>query len=382
MEILNIDVERGLQVFTPWPNPYGSSPQLKVNGNNLIIKNPPPDGHGHGSIGYSSTDTSICEVDADSGEIDPLLGGNCVIQAHYTGNDNYNPSDFAELITILVRKFSQPSLTAPDDPYGSSPSLTVGNTLDVINPPAATGHTSVEYRPQNGDDTVCNLEPATGEVTPNIAGICVVEARFSESNQYRPSDYVVIATIIISEGSLDGVLSWSPTSAGTVGTPLVLDAVGNIEITDTITYTIVSGTCTTGSGSDENERTLTFASVGTCTVNVTVQRAGYTDWNSPDHDITVEQGGQVLTLPLNPYGTAPSLTAGGGDLDIETPPDPGHGATLYSSTTATQCIVDGNTGTVSPLAAGECVIEVQYAGNSNYLPSEPVEILRITVSAP
>ena len=290
LEILNLDVAQGIQTTAAWSNPYGSSPLLKVNGNNLEIKNSPPDDHGHGVLEYSSEDASICEVDSVSGEIDPMGGGNCVVQIRYMGNENYLPSSPVELITILVRRFSQPPLTAPDNPYGPLPTLTVGTNLPIANPPQASGYTPAEYRPKNGENTICSVEPETGEITPHAVGTCIVEARFSESSQYQPSDYVTIATI------------------------------------------------------------------------------------------TVERGSQTLELPINPYGDTPVLSASGGDLDIENHPATGQGATLYRSTTAGQCTVDENTGTISPVAVGECVVEVQYAGNSDYLPSDYVEILRITVT--
>ena len=382
LEVLNIEVERGVQTFTPWPNPYGSSPQLKADGNHLTIKNPPPENHGHGDLEYSSTDTSVCEVNSTSGEIDPITGGNCVIQARYTGDENYHPSDFSELITIAVIKFTQPPLVAPSQPYGSSPTLTVGvGNLSIDNPPEATGYTPVEYRPQNGDDTTCEVDGTTGEVTPRTAGDCVVEARFSESNKYHPSNYVVIATIDVLEGSLDGLFTWTPAVSGEVGVPLVLDGIDGNEETDTVTYAVASGACSFGSGSDTEERTLAFTAVGTCTVRATVERVGYTDWSSSDHDITVEQGSQTLTPPSEPYGTIPTLTVGGPDLDITTAPESGEGGTRYRSITTAQCSVDENTGTISPVAAGECVIEAQYEGNSNYLPSGYVEILRVIVGS-
>ena len=376
LEVLNIVVEQGTQTITPWNNPYGASPQLKVNGNNLEIKNTPPDDHGHGTLEYSSADTSICEVDTASGEIDPMRGGNCIIQIRYTGDDDFLPSTPVTLATILVRKFTQPPLTAPDDPYGSSPTLTVGTNLFITNPPAEDGYTPVEYRSQY--DTVCLLEAETGEITPLTAGICVIEAHFSESEQYQPSGSVVIASITVSEGSLDGELSWTPTTSGAVGTALVLETIVGITDTDTVTYAVTSGSCSFGSG--DGAHTLSFTAVGVCTVSATVQRVGYMEWNSPDHDINVEQGSQTLTPPTDPYGNSLSLSVGSGDLNIATPPTAGEGPTLYRSTTTTQCTVDENTGTLSPVAAGECTIEAQYAGNSNYLPSDYVEILRTTIA--
>ena len=147
LEILNIEVEQGAQTFTPWSDPYGAAPRMKVNGNNLRIKNPAPDDHGHGNLEYSSLDTSVCTVNTQTGEISPVGGGDCTVQARYTGTDNYQASDFTDLVVISVRKFLQPNLVAPTDPYGTTLTLTVGvDTLTVDNPPDA-GLSPIEYRP-------------------------------------------------------------------------------------------------------------------------------------------------------------------------------------------------------------------------------------------
>ena len=380
LEVLNVEVDQGTQTFTPWSNPYGAYPQLKVNGNSLRIKNPAPEDHGHGDLEYSSMDTSICEVDTGNGEITPIGGGDCTIQARYTGNDHYLASDYANLITITIRKFQQYPLSVPDDPYGTALAITVGEgTLELENRPEE-GLTPTEYRPENGDDTVCSVDPDNGEVTPRTPGSCVVEARYSESGEYHPSGYVTLATITVSEGSLVGVLSWSPsTTTGETGVPLLLDPIDGIDSSDDITYTVESGNCSFDSGDEEADRTVNFSTIGTCTVSATVIRSGYSSWTSASIDINVSPGPQVLTAPQNPYGNNPVLSVGAGNLNIVNPPTSGQGSTFYRSSDTNKCTVDTN-GNVTPVAPGECVIEVQYTGTTDYIASDFVEILRIMVN--
>ena len=382
LTVLEIEVGKGPQAFNIWTNPYGASPRLKAGGDPLNIKNTPPEDNGYGDLEYSSLDETICEVNATSGTITPVDGGkDCVVQARYTGNDNYEASNVVDLITISIRKFNQPrELVAPTAPYGTSPALIVGEgTLTIVNAPAADGLTPVGYRPLNGDESFCTVDATSGEVTPISAGSCVVEAHYSESNRYHPTSYVTIATIPVTAGTRATDPTWTPASSGTVAIPLVLDAVSGTEDTDTIIYRVVSGDCSFDSGSEENERTLNFAAAGTCTVQATVEKTGYPDWNSASHDITVAPGSQTLVAPTDPYGDSPTLNAGDSDLTIVTEPDTGQGATQYRSTTTDECTVNETSGSISPLAAGECIIEARYAGDSNYNPSNYVEIFRITI---
>ena len=87
-----------------------------------------------------------------------------------------------------------------------------------------------------------------------------------------------------------------------------------------------------------------------------------------------------LSPPTDPYGNPVTLSLSGSPVAIVTTPASGQGAIQYRSTTSDECTVDATTGTITPVATGECIIEAQYVGDDDYWPSEYVEIFRDTVT--
>ena len=128
------------------------------------------------------------------------------------------------------------------------------------------------------------------------AGDCVVKATVERNGQnvWDSGNH----TVTIIKGTIADI-DWNPATIGAVGTPLVLDPVGNTDNSDVVTYTRVSGDCRFGNGSDVAERTLTFTRTETCVVEATVERPGYTTWNSGHKSINIGRG--ILTnISWNP----------------------------------------------------------------------------------
>ena len=67
-----------------------------------------------------------------------------------------------------------------------------------------------------------------------------------------------------------------------MGVAQTLDEVTGTQLGDTVNYVQVSGSCTL------NGRDATFADAGPCVVKATVERTGYSAWDSGDRTIAVE----------------------------------------------------------------------------------------------
>ena len=182
------DTGKTPQTLTPSVNPYGGSPSLVVGGSALQISNAPSGGHG--GVEYQTTTGAICQVRLADGTVNALTVGACAIHARFAGDSTYQSSDWVHLITINVGKGSQ-TPTTYSNPYGTSPSLSVGGSrLPIQRPPVGKG--TLRYQVTT---THCRVNAGTGEITPVSVGPCVVQAKFSGDRNYNASARVQVVRI-------------------------------------------------------------------------------------------------------------------------------------------------------------------------------------------
>ena len=259
-----------------------------------------------------------------------------------------------------------------DNAYGDNPSITVGG--GGISPTGAhpTSQGTLRFRVAPTSNGYCDVDGTSGLVTPLAAGggeDCVIEASFAVTTQYDESAWEEIGSIDVNLGLIAGV-SWTLPYSARVGQTITLPSATGLG-GGTDTYTESSDACTlTG-------MSLTFDEIGSCIINLRVQRTGYSDFTG-SHSINVSAGSQTLTW-ANPY-TATTVAvgttvdpvsppsnpeSGGGNLEYEIKPNGGD-----------LCTVDDGNGRVTPKATsvgGSCVIQARYAGNDNYNASGWVE---------
>ena len=193
--------------------------------------------------------------------------GSCVVGAtvERSGYTTWNSGN----ITITVAPGTLTGL-------GWTPSVTgtVGEDLALEEVTGTRQGDVITYARVSGP---CSLNKRT--LTFGDAGSCVVQATVERSGYTTWNSGNI--TITVAPGTLKG-LGWTPSVTGTVGVDLVLDEVTGTRQGDVITYARVSGPCSL------NKRTLTFGDVGSCVVSATVERSGYTTWESGERTITVE----------------------------------------------------------------------------------------------
>ena len=97
-----------------------------------------------------------------------------------------------DTFTITVNKASQ-TLTAPTDPYGSSPSVQVNSTLVITKAPSSC-QASVNY--QSTTTSQCTVDLTTGTVTGVAAGTCTIQAKCTDNSNYNATSWVTIEDVV------------------------------------------------------------------------------------------------------------------------------------------------------------------------------------------
>ena len=115
------------------------------------------------------------------------------------GNSTYQASPWVNIATdIDVTKGSQ-TFSWPSNPYGSSPTVGVGQTLAISNAPdSGTGKGATVYSVQTSSASICDVNSSTGMVTGNAVGSCTIEAKYAGNTNYNESGNPVAITTPIS----------------------------------------------------------------------------------------------------------------------------------------------------------------------------------------
>ena len=97
-----LSVGKGEQSSPTWSNPYGTAPSLAVGADPLALsQGASPTNTGHGDVEYRvglGPHNGRCQVDSGTGAVTAKVGGadnSCQIRARFSGNANYNVSNWA-----------------------------------------------------------------------------------------------------------------------------------------------------------------------------------------------------------------------------------------------------------------------------------------------
>jgi hypothetical protein len=291
-------------------------------------------------VSGSYTYTGILPVGVDS------------VVAVYSGDSNYSGST-SSAATVTVNQATQTiTFTAPTTPvtYGASSvtlsasatsSLTVAFTVDVSSTSGA-----------------CSI---TGGTTLNFtgAGNCVIDANQAGNSTYSAAPQVQ-NTVVINQAT-QTITGFAPSSPVTYGVaPITLSVSGSGASGLPVTFSILSGTC--GSLSGTNNSTLTIN--GVCTLTVAADQAGNSNYSSATEvtaNIVVNQASQTIT------GFAPPSTAtyGSGTITLSVTGGGASGNSVtFSVLSGPGTISSGNILTIN--GVGTIVVAADQAGNTNY----------------
>ena len=366
-------------------NPYGGVLSLAV-GKTISIVEAPYDGEGNPK--YSTTDETVCTVDAD-GTIAAVAVGSCTIQVAWSGDEYYAPTDPQDLrasLPIVADDGDDSNNVAAaltEAAYGATYDLVVGGApLAVATPPSSgTGQTgAVEYRTSTPD--ICRVDLSTGAIRGRAAGDCQVQVRYVGSTTVAASDWSEDYIVVVGKGEV-------PDIANPYGSSPVVRIGGESELRRNLLGSYGPATFIVGSGpcSVDGDGTVTPTEDAAPTNECVIQVAFDTNENYNAKGVadlaTLEiiQGSQIVTFS-EPYGADPSLMMGATlALVVGSEPvsDQG-GAISYQSADTSICTVNSATGEIAPVAVGECVVQVIAAAVlPNYSITRLIDIATVEV---
>ena len=141
-------------------------------------------------------DSAVCDR-SDRGRLTILSAGICRVT--YTATlAGYPTRSITE--TLTIQKAAQDAPGTWSEPYGASPTVTIGGDPLPIDTDstAPTGHGALKYQVKSGFTTYCRVDASTGAVTGLTAGLgqmCGIQARFAGNGNYNPSPYTDIADV-------------------------------------------------------------------------------------------------------------------------------------------------------------------------------------------
>ena len=180
-DLATIDVEAGTQILT-FGEPYGTDPALMMGETLAVVEGNEPVADQGGAISYRSADTAICTVDSGTGEITPVMPGECVVQTMAAAVDpKYAATEWIELATVGVEEGIL-SLGWNPQRWGRVGSNLVLYALTY----GGTGSVVITYSVSDAGDTGCTFsgtsDPAARTLIFTGTGVCIVTATGSKTH--------------------------------------------------------------------------------------------------------------------------------------------------------------------------------------------------------
>ncbi|MBK8675674.1 MAG: fibronectin type III domain-containing protein [Cellvibrionales bacterium] len=307
------------------------------------------------TVAFTSSTTGVCTI-TSPGVLTFVATGTCTINANQAGDSTYLPApQVTRSFTVNPANQTITFANPGAQNFGGSPTLSGSSTsgLTVTFSSSTTG--------------VCTITSG-GALTFVTAGSCTIDAD-QAGNATTNAAMTVSRTFTV-----NAIVPGAPT----IGTATAGDTQADVAFTvpvsnggATITgYTVTSnpgGFTGTGGGSPITVTGLSNGVSYTFTVTAT-NVAGTGGASGPSNSITPASP-QVITF-ANPgtqsFGTAPDLSILGGGASSTS----GLTVAFTSSTTGVCTITSG--GILAFVTAGTCTINVNQAGNSQYLPAPQV----------
>lgn len=332
----SITVSKATPTFT-WANV-----SKLVGSGNFSITAPTPSTPG--AFSYSSADTSVISL---SGLTATIVGvGSSLITATFTPTDttNYNLGATTTM-TITVGK-ATPTLSN----FGNVSKTYGASAFDLTAP---TSNIPGTWTYSSATTSVISLTGSSATIVG--AGTSVITATFTpdDISNYN-SGGTISMTITVAKATL-GISASSHTVA--YGDPIpTISPIYSGFVNGDISSVISGITCST--------LYTTTSSVGTTSSSCTGATASNYSFTYSSGVITITQGGQTSPLSINSlsveYGSTLSITTTGGN---------GSGSNSFNVDSG-PCTVAGST--LTPTAAGTCMVTATKAANGNYLASNSV----------
>ena len=140
---------------------------------------------GDGALSYTSSDTSVCSVDA-SGVVTINGTGSCTITVSAEETSKYLPAEFEISVTVTPAPQKEQTVSGT-----SSYTKTVGDSAFTLDA-KTDGDGALSYA--SSDTSVCSVD-ASGVVTINGAGSCTITVSAGETSKYLPGSMNISITV-------------------------------------------------------------------------------------------------------------------------------------------------------------------------------------------
>jgi hypothetical protein len=270
-----------------------------------------------------------------------VSAGTCVIDVNQLGDTTFAAAPQVQLVTIITRQTQTLTGKAPTTgklggSYMLSPTASSGLAVNVTVDPASTG---------------CTL--TTDTVTFNAAGACIIDLNQPGNTQYLPAPELQLVTAI---GEQAQTITATAPKTGLVGGSYTLSPTASSGLAVNVTVDPASTGCTL------TTNTVTFNAAGACVIDLNQPGNGQFAPAPQRQLVTViTRNPQTITAKApttgligNSYTLTPTATS---TLPVSITVDP----------TSIGCTLTGTTITFT--ATGNCVIDTNQPGNTQYLPA-------------
>ena len=314
----------------------------------------------------------ICDVNSRNGQIDAMAQGSCAVVAKSAETDEYAAASSEPVRVAIVVEKQDPDLRWGG--YNDENLRAGGDPIRPIErepqPRLREARDQLTYSYSATPRSVCSVNPATGELTLHREGACEVTVRSEETDEFL-ADEVTVAVQVGRKGRPD--LDWfdypdAPVAVG--GDPITPSRAGSRDRVGPLTYeSRTPSVCSV----DSRTGRLSGREPGTC--RVTVMSGETDDLFEGSETITV----RIIDLPLpSPCGLNYSRDVRvGGQVGPEIDCGDGDARARYETQTPTICSVNGNSGDVTGLAAGQCRIIATVPATSRYAEATPRATLAV-----
>jgi len=140
------------------------------------------------TVTYSSSNTDVAEVDAESGEVTIMAEGSTVITATFAGDETYNSGSATYTLNVTDSREAS-ELIFEDDSYEAE----VGGSFDA--PELLTDPEGIAVTYSSSNESVAIVNAETGAVTIVAKGTTTITATFAGNSEYKPGSASYTLTV-------------------------------------------------------------------------------------------------------------------------------------------------------------------------------------------
>ncbi|WP_175485804.1 autotransporter domain-containing protein [Lysobacter sp. yr284] len=307
-------------------------------------------------VTFASTSTGVCTISGNTATI--VAAGTCALSADQAGNANYSAAPQASF-TVGIGAATQSISNFAANP--GSPVYAPGGSFAVS---ATPGLSTSPVVFASASPAVCSV--AGSAVTTLAAGTCSLTANQAADANYSASPQVTLdVTIALAAQAISGFAANPAAPVFAAGGSFSVSASPGASTSPVVFASATAAVCTVSGSS------VTMLSAGQCSLTANqAADANYSAAPQATLDVTIGAAAQTITgFAANP--AAPVYTPGG-SFSVSAAGGPSGNPVVFASASPAVCTVSGST--VTMLAAGNCALTADQAGNANYTAAPQVAL--------